>query len=115
MTTALTEDLQEALADKARREKMIVGSNHTNVFVVIDFAGSLIIGVYGPFRSRNAGKDWGLMNSSSFTVAEILRPEGLDEIAFVLKSPSEPTLEDQGIHPDQTQIGDYIDPNIGRG
>ena len=56
MTTALTEDLQEALADKARREKMIVGSNHTNVFVVIDFAGSLIIGVYGPFRSRNAGK-----------------------------------------------------------
>ena len=91
---------------------------HTNVYVVLDFSippHKIVDNVYGPFRSHNAAKDWGLASSQSFTVMEIMRPVGVEDVGFVDTTSKEPTLEDQGIHPDQTQIGDYIDPNIGRG
>ena len=89
-------------------------AQHTNVYVVLDFlSGPLVSAVYGPFHSANAAKDWGLMHSMSFTVAEIMRPQGVEEVAFVLApKPKEPTLENQGIHPEQAQIGDYIDPTV---
>ena len=122
MTTALTEDLIEELANKARTvgegvEGVAEGIEalNTNVFVVIAFEGPFVKTVYGPFRSRYAAKDWGLINVTSFTIMEIMRPRDVEEVGFVLPlTPAEPTLEDQGIHPDQSQIGDYIDPNVVR-
>ena len=110
----------EAVALKAdettRLETAYEEAHNTNVFVVLEHLGKQTINaVYGPFRSRNAGKDWGLINCSSFTIMEIMRPRDVEEIAFVLvPKASEPTLEDQGISQDQTEIGDYIDPLIGR-
>ena len=118
MTTALTKDLQEALANKARKTAIdsYDEAHSTNVFVVLEHIGrSQINAVYGPFRSRYAAKDWGLINVTSFTIMEIMRPRDVEEVGFVLTPVSEePTLEDQGIHPEQAQIGDYIDPNVVR-
>ena len=115
MTTALTEDLQTALADKERKS-VYDATHNTNVYVVLEHVGrSQINAVYGLFRSRNTAKDWGLINVTSFTIMEIMRPRDVEEVGFVLTTaPDEPTLEDQGIHPDQAQIGDYINPNVVR-
>jgi len=115
MTTALTEDLQTALADKERKS-VYEATYNTNVYVLLEHIGrSQINAVYGPFHSRNAAKDWGLINVSSFTIMEIMRPRDVEVVAFSLTPISpEPTLEDQGIHPEQAQIGDYIDPNVTR-
>ena len=111
MTTALTDTVEDGVGGGTSD----IEADHTNVFVLVEFAGSsLVIGVYGPFSSREAAKDWGLVNCTSFTVAEIMRPYGVEDIAFILKKPHEPTLEDQGIHPEQAQIGDYIDPDVVR-
>lgn len=113
MTTALTEDLQVALADQARQEDMTTeDAHHTNVFVCIDYDGSFIrsksaSSVYGPFRSFDAAKDWGLANSVGFSVFEILRPRGVESVGFVLTTPTPPRHD-----PGQTQIGDYIDPTV---
>ncbi len=113
MTTALTEDLQTALADKERKSAYDATHN-TNVYVLLEhFGRAQINAIYGPFHSRNAAKDWGLVNVNSFTIMEIMRPKDVEEVGFVLTSaPAEPTLEDQGIHPDQAKIGDYIDPTV---
>ena len=113
MTTALTEDLQTALADKERKSAYDKTHN-TNVYVLLEhFGRAQINAVYGPFRSRNAAKDWGLVNVTSFTIMEIMRPRDVEEVGFVLTPVSEePTLEDQGIHPEQAQIGDYVDPTV---
>ena len=109
MTTALTEDLQTALADKERKSAFDDAHN-TNVFVVLEHIGrSQINAVYGPFRSRESAKDWGLINVASFTIMEIMRPPDSDDDRI---EESEPTLESQGIHPKQAQIGDYIDPTV---
>jgi hypothetical protein len=92
-------------------------AHNTNVYVVLEhLARQTINAVYGPFHSRNAAKDWGLVNVSNFTIMEIMRPKDVEEIGFVLTPAETPeqTLEDQGIHRDQAQIGDYIDPNVGR-
>ncbi len=91
-------------------------AHSTNIYVLLEHIGrSQINAVYGPFHSRNAAKDWGLVNVTSFTIMEIMRPKDVEEVGFVLTSaPEEPTLEDQGIHPEQAQIGDYIDPNVIR-
>ena len=95
-------------------------AHHTNVFVVLAYGDSPFVReVYGPFRSLTSGKDWGIAHEKNFAVAEIMRPIGIEDVAFVLEDPNrEPTLEDQGIHENQSQIGDYIDdyidPNIGR-
>ena len=115
MTTALTEDLQTALADKERKS-VYDATHNTNVYVLLEHIGrAQINAVYGPFHSRNAAKDWGLVNVTSFTIMEIMRPKDVEEVGFVLTSASEePTLEDQGIHSEQAQIGDYIDPNVVR-
>ena len=117
MTTALEEGLMEVLADKARGkpDSPTEPSHHTNVFVCIEFDPPFIRAIYGPFASYDSGKDWGLVNVNNFSVMEIMRPLGVENVGFVTLVPSEPTLEDQGIHPDQAEIGDYIDPNIGRG
>ena len=116
MTTQLTEDLQEALANQARAREGVegaaeeVGAHHTNVYVLIDY--SAYTKVYGPFRSLNAAKDWGLVNSENFDIHEIMRPPGLEDVGFVLKDPNpEPTLEDQGIHPDQMTTADFDYPH----
>lgn len=109
MTTLAPEALEQANDDMAEG----IDAHHTNVFVLLDVKGSFIKTAYGPFRSFNAAKDWGLINSPAFTVLEIMRPIGVETVGFVLTDPvQEPTLEDQGTHPDQAQIGDYIDPNI---
>ena len=115
MTAALTEALQTALADKERKSAY-EATHNTNVYVVLEHIGRFNINaVYGPFHSRNAAKDWGLVNTNSFTIMEIMRPKDVEEVGFILTSKSEePTLEDQGIHPEQAQIGDYIDPNVVR-
>ncbi len=115
MTTALTEDLQTALADKERKSAY-EATHNTNVYVLLEHIGrAQINAVYGPFHSRNAAKDWGLVNVTSFTIMEIMRPKDVEEVGFVLvPKASETTLEDQGISEQQTSIGDYIDPNIGR-
>ena len=108
MTTTLEEvDSESSMATEDARP--------TNVYVLLEFSTPKvgIQTVYGPFRSFNAAKDWGIIHSTNFTIKEIMRPVGVEAVAFVLTKPSsEPTLEDQGIHPDQAQIGDYIDPNI---
>jgi len=92
-------------------------AHHTNVYVVMSFAKPpyrIVDDIYGPFHSANAAKEWGRVNTTGFTVKEIMRPIDVEEVAFVLApEPHEPTLEDQGISQDQTQIGDYIDPNVG--
>ena len=92
-----------------------IEAHHTNVYVVIAFEGPFAKTVYGPFRTFNSAKDWGNAYTDAFTVMEIMRPRDIEEIAFVvLPNLVEPTLEDQGISEQQTSIGDYIDPNIGR-
>ena len=115
MTTAITEALQTALADKERKSAYDE-AHSTNVYVVLEHIGrAQINAVYGPFHSRNAAKDWGLVNVANFTIMEIMRPKDVEEVGFSLTPKSqEPTLEDQGIHPEQAQIGDYIDPNVTR-
>ena len=116
MTTALTEDLQTVLADKER--KSAYGQTYnTNVYVLLEHISAVyraqINAVYGPFHSRNAAKDWGLVNSTSFTIMEIMRPKDVEEVGFVdTTTPDERTLEDQGIHEKQSTIGDYIDPTV---
>ena len=110
MTAALAETAQEGTEGVGEG----IEAHHTNVFAVIDFEGTFVKTIYGPFRSYNAAKDWGLAYSQSFTVMEIMRPRDVEDVAFVLVPKSdEPTLEDQGMHPNQAEIGDYIDPNIG--
>jgi hypothetical protein len=94
-------------------------AHHTNVYVLLDYVKpsekpQFLNAVYGPFRSFNAAKDWGLINSTNFSIMEISRPIGVEAIGFVDTTPAEPTLEDQGIHPDHAQIGDYIDPNVAQ-
>ena len=115
MTTELTEDLQTALADKERKSAYEETLN-TNVYVVLEYIGrSQINAVYGLFHSRNTAKDWGLVNVTSFTIMEIMRPKDVEEVGFILTpEPTEPTLENQGIHQKQAQIGDYIDPSVTR-
>ena len=120
MTTALTDDLIEELANTARTvgegvEGVAEGIEalNTNVYVVIAFEGPFAKTVYGPFRTFNSAKDWGNAYTDAFTVMEIMRPRDVEEIGFVLTSaPAEPTLEDQGIHEKQSTIGDYIDPTV---
>lgn len=110
MTAALAETETESESDMATK-----GAHNTNVYVCLEYLGAMISAVYGPFISANAAKDWGLANSFNFTIAEIMRPEGVEEIAFVLvPKPREPTLEDQGISKDQSEIGDFIDPSVTR-
>jgi len=113
VTIALTESLQTALADKERKSAYEETLN-TNVYVLLEHIGrTQINAVYGLFHSRNTAKDWGLVNVNSFTIMEIMRPKDVEEVGFILTpAPAEPTLEDQGIHPDQSQIGDYIDPTV---
>ncbi len=111
MTTALADTVQEGVEGV----KEGIEAHHTNVFVLLDFGGSFVKTVYGPFRTFNSAKDWGLVYSESFTVVELMRPRDIDEVGFVLTpNPREPTLEDQGIHRNQAEIGDYIDPNVAR-
>jgi len=108
VTTALTEDLQEVLADQARMSIDNFEVHNTNVFVVLEHSGRYTItAVYGPFRSRDSAKDWGLVNIASFTIMEIMRPQGVEAVGFVLTKP------DSSRHdPGQTQIGDYVDPTV---
>ena len=115
MTTALIETVQERVEGVAKG----IDAYHTNVFVLLVFEGAFVKAVFGPFLSFNSAKDWGnlyshsFLHSNSFTVKEIMRPVGVEEMAFVITPESnEPTLEDQGIHPKQAQIGDYIDPTV---
>ena len=119
MTTELAEAVNTALADKARgavTPMTTKDAHHTNVYVLIEFSKPLIgiTAIYGPFRSFNAAKDWGIVYSENFTIKEIMRPIGVEAIGFIDTTPAEPTLEDQGIHEKQSQIGDYIDPSIGQ-
>ena len=114
--TAATETMPSV--DEAGAAIAYEDAHNTNVFVVLEHIGRFNTNaVYGPFHSRNAAKDWGLVNVTSFTIMEIMRPRDVEEVGFVLTpdpKTHEQTLEDQGISQDQTQIGDYIDPNIGR-
>ena len=116
MTAALVKEFAETVEDGVEGVAEGIEAHHTNVFVVINFEGPFVKTVYGPFRSFNSAKDWGnVYSNEAFTVMEIMRPRDVEDIAFVpTPKPHEPTLEDQGISQDQTQIGDYIDPNIGR-
>jgi hypothetical protein len=102
--------------DRLSTETAYDDAHSTNVYVLLEHIGrEMINAVYGPFHSRNAAKDWGLINVTSFTIMEIMRPKDVEEVGFVLTpAHTEPTLEDQGIHPEQAQIGDYIDPSVTR-
>jgi hypothetical protein len=116
MTAALAKTEAKAKSESGMTTE---NAHNTNVYVLIDidpetFVLTAAMTIYGPFRSYTAAKDWGIAHSKSFTIEEIMRPIGVEAIGFIDTSPKEPTLEDQGIHPDQAQIGDYIDPNVAQ-
>ena len=104
MTTPLAETVKDGIE-----------AYHTNVFVVLSFVKpyQIVDTVYGFFFSKRAAKSWGRVNTTGYSIMEIMRPKDVEEVGFVLPlTPAEPTLEDQGIHPDQAKIGDYIDPTV---
>ncbi len=103
--TALTE-IETEVENMATED-----AHHTNVYVGIEFEGKFTARCFGPFRTAEEASSWCETHIiDEFEIHEIMRPVGVEDIAFSLV---ERTLEDQGIHPSQAEIGDYIDPNVG--
>ncbi len=105
----------DTVALKAEPDTEVSISTHnTNVYVGIEFEDHFTSRCFGPFRTADEARNWCHAHIiEGFEIHEIMRPDGVEDVAFYLtSSPPVEKLTKEGISSDQTQIGDYIDPTV---